>query len=311
MTAEMRETAIHFKGAEDNRLAATLFEPNSDARGAPPVLFMHGGGQTRHSWNAVARDLARRGLRAVTVDARGHGDSEWVASRNYTFAHFRDDLLLLACDIRSRFGGEKVPPVLVGASMGGISALLADHAHSGPNELFTGIVLVDITPRMERTGVDRIMGFMSQNMSGGFDSVEDAADVIAAYLPHRPRPKTLDGLRKNLRQRDDGRWYWHWDPAFVDGPASVETGRGEREKLLLDAARGITVPTMLVRGSRSELVSEAAVEEFLDLVPHARFIDVKEAGHMVAGDKNDAFAAAVVDFLNGENLMPASAADIA
>ncbi len=287
---------LSYKGVEGNRLAATHFSPQ-ERRAGPPALLMHGGGQTRYSWDGAAQQLARLGLDSVTVDARGHGESDWVETGNYTFHYFRDDLICLVDQIRAQFGQA---PVLIGASMGGISALLAQE--KAGSDIFSAIVLVDITPRMESSGVDRIMGFMAQNMKEGFASVEDAADVIAAYLPNRPRPKSLDGLSKNLRQRDDKRWYWHWDPAFVESVNSVKIGREERTEVLVEATKKISVPSLLVRGGKSELVTEEAAREFLELVPHAKYVDVSDAGHMVAGDRNDIFAQAVISFLKSDVL---------
>ena len=72
---------------------------------------------------------------------------------------------------------------------------------------------------------------------------------------------------------------------------------GGSESSLTTAARNLRVPTLLVRGRMSELVSEASVREFLELAPHAQFVDVTGAGHMVAGDRNDVFSAAVIGFL--------------
>jgi pimeloyl-ACP methyl ester carboxylesterase len=129
--------------------------------------------------------------------------------------------------------------------------------------------------------------------------------VIAAYNPHRPRPDTLDGLHKVLRRRDDGRWVWRWDPAFITSKLDALHTDPERSaerfeliaELLLDGARRITAPTLLVRGALSDLVSPETVAEFLDTVPHAETVDVSGTGHMVAGDNNDAFTVAVADFL--------------
>lgn len=290
----------NFSGTEDNKLAATLYTPETD-HGHPPCLFMHGGGQTRHSWDGACVAIAQLGLTAITVDARGHGDSEWVNSKDYSFSYFRDDLIKLAGDIKAEFGKA---PILVGASMGGISAMVAQHKAGA--DLFSAIVLVDITPRMEQSGVNKIMGFMAQDMEQGFATIEDAANTISAYLPNRKRPKSLDGLKKNLRLRDNGRWYWHWDPAFVEGARPVGTDRDERLERLQEACRTIKVPALLVRGRQSELVSEEAAQEFLDLVPHAKYVDVNEAGHMVAGDKNDIFADAVISFLQEDVLASAA-----
>ncbi|MDD9910598.1 MAG: alpha/beta hydrolase [Ahrensia sp.] len=297
-----------FRGSADNRLIADDFCPdNKSAMNRPAALFMHGGGQTRHSWRGAAQQFTALGMRALSLDARGHGDSDWVEDKNYSAFAFRDDLRVVADELTQQHAGQA--PILIGASMGGISAMLAQVDGNGRTgkPWFTAIILVDITPRMTSTGVDKILGFMTRNVEKGFASVEEAADVIAAYLPNRPRPRNNEGLRKNLRQRDDGRWYWHWDPAFVNGKRAIETSAEERQRRLLDATARIDVPTLLVRGSKSELVSQEAVEEFQTLVPHAKFVDVTDAGHMVAGDKNDVFASAVMQFLT-ENVLRAVSA---
>ena len=145
----------------------------------------------------------------------------------------------------------------------------------------------------------RIGEFMAEHMDDGFASLDEVADAIQRYNPHRPRPTDLDGLEKNLRQRDDGRWYWHWDPAFIGGPAR----RHRRDPLVARRPAAprrprharLTVPTLLVRGRVSDLLSEEGAQELLELVPHARLVDVAGAGHMVAGDRNDLFNDAVVD----------------
>src|SRR5262249_19237717 len=115
---------------------------------------------------------------------------------------------------------------------------------------------------------------------------------IASYIPHRPRPTDLRGLAKNLRLGSDGRYRWHWDPSFAN-PNRV---RRDPERFLR-AARGLKVPTMLVRGKMSDVVSDDTTTEFLACVPHAKYVDVAGAGHMVAGDRNDVFSKAVTGFL--------------
>ncbi|MEP0940977.1 MAG: alpha/beta hydrolase [Rhizobiaceae bacterium] len=302
--ADLSRQDVMLTGHEGNQLGASIFG-NTDrpANDHPLIVMMHGGGQTRHSWNGAARQLAARGNIAITVDARGHGESEWPPSKNYTFESYRDDLIAISRDVPGLYGNSNKPPVLVGASMGGISAMMAQAAiEQGAAPLFSAIVLVDITPRMQSSGVDRIMGFMAKDMRRGFGEINEAADAIAAYLPNRTRPTSLDGLSKNLRQREDGRWYWHWDPAFVDGPHNIMTGSENRIDVLLAAARKISVPALLVRGGKSELVAQEDADEFLALVPHAKYVDVTDAGHMVAGDRNDIFAAAVIEFLEAEGL---------
>ncbi|MEO4041020.1 alpha/beta fold hydrolase [Hoeflea sp. CAU 1731] len=256
------------------------------------MVFLHGGGQTRHAWLATARSVARAGWTAISVDLRGHGDSDWIDGGHYNFDDFSRDAIRLFRTIKEDYG-EK--PVAVGASLGGISSLIAQQL-SG-QDLLAGLVLVDVTPRMRRDGVEKILGFMGERAHEGFASLEEAADTISAYLPNRNRPKSLSGLSKNLRRGEDGRYRWHWDPAIVSGPHPIDAGQFTSEKHRLEAARALTIPTLLVRGRQSELVQEEHTEEFLEIAPHARLADVSGAGHMVAGDRNDLFQAAILDFL--------------
>jgi pimeloyl-ACP methyl ester carboxylesterase len=283
-------TAI-FTGAAGNRLTADVFGDDG-----PPVLLLHGGGQTRHSWRATAQQLVQSGSVAYALDQRGHGDSDWIADASYAFLDFAADAAMVADALAARAGQR---PVGIGASLGGIAALLAEGsaAQAGRDPVFSALVLVDITPRVDADGVSKIQGFMRAHAAEGFGSVGEAADAVAAYLPHRPRPRSHEGLKKNLRLDPDGRWRWHWDPRFLDGPRAVGASREETEAALVDAARRIVVPALLVRGTSSELVSEAHVREFLELVPHAEYMDVAGARHMVAGDRNDRFSAAILQFL--------------
>jgi len=278
---------VTFIGVDDNRLVGEM-----RGEGGRPVLLLHGGGQTRHSWEETAIRLARAGYRAITIDQRGHGDSDWVASGAYIFTDYAADVVAVARDIERRFGAR---PVAIGASLGGISSLLAEGDASGG--LLEALVLVDITPKVDAGGVARILAFMGDKVEEGFASIEEAADAIASYLPHRKRPQSLDGLQKNLRLDPDGRYRWHWDPAFLVGRQNVNSHVGHVEERLHGAAKSLTIPVLLVRGARSELVSEDHARAFLDLVPHARMVDVSGAGHMVAGDRNDIFGEAIIGFL--------------
>ncbi len=255
----------------------------------PPVLLWHGGGQTRHAWGTAARRLAESGRSATSIDLRGHGESDWSPDGMYGIEAF-------AADVTAVAAGCRTPPVLVGASLGGLASLLAVAQSSG--NMAAALVLVDVTPRVEPAGAARIRRFMESGQ-GGFASLEDAADAIAAYLPSRPRPKNLSGLRKNLRQRPDGRWYWHWDPRFISGRDGIDGQRGPADHdRMAAAAQKITMPTLLVRGMMSEIVSDASVREFRRLMPHAEVVEVSGAGHMVAGDRNDRFNDAVIGFID-------------
>lgn len=254
-------------------------------------MLLHGGGQTRHSWSGTWQTLCDNGWRAYSLDLRGHGDSAWDPEGDYTHDGFAADTYEVVRQIES-------PPILVGASLGGIASMLATAESEVQTDTARGVVMVDVANRIEVGGRDRIGDFMMGHLDG-FADLEAAADAIAEYNPHRPRPKDLTGLAKNLRLRD-GRWYWHWDPAFVNGKfgSKDETrtsviGDGRLDR----AADNLRVPTLLVRGRSSDLLSQEGVDDFLARVPHAEFADVAGAGHMVAGDRNEVFNKAILDFL--------------
>ncbi|MCB0997830.1 MAG: alpha/beta hydrolase [Acidimicrobiales bacterium] len=253
----------------------------------PAVLLLHGGGQTRHSWGGTAATLARTGFYAVSADLRGHGDSDWDPEGHYGLDAFRVDTEAW-CALLGR-------PVVVGASMGGMAGLWTEgtRARDGLEPAGRALVMVDIAHRTEPDGVARIISFMTGRPEG-FATLDEAADAIAEYLPHRPRPTNLDGLARNLRLGDDGRYHWHWDPAFMDPDRPRTSNAGDT---FADLARLLRIPVLVVRGRMSDVLSEEAAQEFLTLVPHARYVDVGDAHHMVAGDKNDSFTTAVVEFL--------------
>ncbi|OCC22494.1 hypothetical protein MB02_16690 [Croceicoccus estronivorus] len=251
-----------------------------------PVVLLHGGGQTRFSWGKTTRRLAATGYRVCSVDLRGHGESGWAPDGDYRFERFIEDL----AGVLSTFDR---PAFVVGASMGGMAGLLTvgeGHAEAA------GLVLVDIVPRMERDGAMQVGQFMLGNPEG-FANVEEAAEAVAAFRPNRPRPRDPKGLLKNLRLADDGRYYWHWDPAFMAQDASA----GDLDAVTLRlqaAAQQLTVPAALIRGGLSNIVSAQGAEEFQELVPHAEVVTIESADHMVAGDRNDHFSNAVIAFLD-------------
>ena len=248
------------------------------------VVLLHGGGQTRHSWRRTAERITAGGWAAVTYDARGHGDSDWDAAQNYTLDAFVADLLAVAST-------QPQPLVFVGASLGGITSLVAAAENPG---LARGLVLVDVVVELDRGGAARMMDFLTAHHDG-FASLEEVADAIAAYNPHRPRPRNLDGLHKNVRLRSDGRWYWHWDPAFIK--IGDEPQRQVDPHRLRVAAGTVQIPTLLVRGAESDVVTDAGLADMKRLIPTAETIVVPHAGHMVAGDDNGLFVVGLERFL--------------
>ena len=274
-----------FKVSEEREIIASEWGDNLN----PLVIMLHGGGQTRHSWKGVAAKIADLGFHVIAHDLRGHGESFWDSDGDYTFDAHRDDLIKIIQKL-----GKKAN--LVGASLGGmISLSLAGHEEESKH--CSGLIMVDIGMRPNDEGSDRIVEFMRSGAKG-FASVEEAADAVSGYLPHRERPKDISGLKKNLRLKEDGRYYWHWDPLFLTDRTGMGEVREERFKQLENSARRIAVPTLLVQGALSDILTNKEKEEFLNAVPHARFAEIQQATHMVVGDKNDIFAEAIVDFLS-------------
>lgn len=271
-----------FEGADGVRLVADVHGDPA----LPAVVFLHGGGQTRHAWGDAAERFAGEGFHTVTLDLRGHGDSGWSLEGNYGILRFVADLRAVLAQLPR----QRHLPALVGASLGGITSLLA--VGNAEHPIASRLVLVDIVPRINPEGARRIQGFMSANPEG-FASVEEAADAVTAYMPHRPRPKDVSGLRKNLRLRDD-RYFWHWDPRFI---LDQNIDPLKSQAMMEAATANVRIPTLLLKGSLSEIVNDEGREAFLRSLPRGEVVEVAGAGHMIAGDKNSAFDAAVLEFL--------------
>jgi pimeloyl-ACP methyl ester carboxylesterase len=291
MTADVenskpREPQLVEMLAPSMRLVGERWDGGDPSR--PIVLLLHGGGQTRHSWRHTAARLAENGWTSLAMDLRGHGESAWHPDGDYSLTAYIDDLVVVVNTLGHG-------PVIVGASLGGMAAMTAigEKAVSA-----AGLVLVDVVARTEPAGVERVRSFM-RAYPDGFATLQDVADAVGRYTPARTPPSSLDGLRKNVRQAADGRWYWHWDPAVVWDDAERE--RNADPARIRAAAELIALPTLIVRGTRSDVVSDAGLADMRELIPQAEVSDVT-AGHMVAGDDNDVFALSLERFL--DSLLP-------
>lgn len=262
----------------------TLIADQEGPESAPAVVLLHGGGQTRHSWSGASAALVQQGYHVINFDARGHGESDWSEAGNYSLDDRVGDLQTITQDLTQPFA-------LVGASLGGATAIHAVAAGMLPS----AVVLVDIVPRPEAVGIDRIVAFMRET-SDGFATLDDAVAAVAAYNPHRRQSGDPEGLRRNLRTRDDGRLYWHYDPRIlVDEP---ERHHRVVQRSSVALAERPEMPVLLVRGLSSDVVSDEGIEAFRAMLPTLEVADVSGAGHMVSGDRNDVFNASVISFLN-------------
>lgn len=274
----------YFQTAAGHRLA---YSSAGNAQ-HPTVIFLHGGGQTRHAWDRSLLPIAQAGWHAMAVDMRGHGESDWPG--HYRVSHFAEDVIELALA-----HSQPQKPVIIGASLGGMSALLANATPIG--EVSRALVLVDVAPRLKAEGIDRILGFMAA-YPNGFANLEEAAAAVTGYQPQRQQKTDHSGLKKNLRQKEDGRWYWHWDPTmlatFLERRHALDP---EDEAKFHRAAAALKQSVLLVRGKQSDVIDDDIIAEFRQHVPHAEVADVSGAGHMVAGDRNDIFLEAITQFL--------------
>ena len=283
-TVHSTSQTVTFRGVDDLNLIGDEWNRGAaSAEAHPTILMLHGGGQNRHSWKNTGQILADGGFHVIALDSRGHGDSDRSPTATYTVEALCGDILQVLYQIGR-------PVAVVGASMGGLTGILAAH-EAGP-ELVTKLVLVDVVPRFDKDGSARIRDFMFSGIDG-FDSLEEAAEAVSAYLPYRTKPRSPEGLKKNLRMRD-GRWYWHWDPAFLTKP---DDDPFLRMDMLEQAAINLQIPILLIRGKLSDVVTPEGVEDFLAKVPGAEFVELADAGHTAAGDDNDAFSDVVVRFV--------------
>ena len=277
----MRSTVHRLQRQAQQFICYEHWNPNAAER----VVFLHGGGQTRWAWGDTAAEIAELGYCVLSMDQRGHGESSWMGKGAYSLDHFAGDLEALVLQ-------DQRPVHFVGASLGGYVALiLCAERHQ---KCFRSLTLVDISVTIQPRGVDRILSFMKAKPEG-FESIEAVGEAVSEYLSHRNRPPSIDGLKRNLRQRN-GRWYWHWDPNWLE--PWVEVGIANVQDRFEAAATQLQIPTHLIRGLDSDVVSDSDVEYFKALVPHARVSVIASARHMVAGDSNRVFGATVASFLS-------------
>jgi esterase len=246
--------------------------------GGPPLLLLHGGAQTAHSWDEVAPDLARD-HHVLCLDQRGHGDTAWAPEGRYERADF-------VADVRAFLDDRGWPAAtVVGLSMGGVNAIAFTAAEP---ERVRGLVVVDVAPTVARAGATAIR---EQLTVRGFATFEEAVERALAFNPRRTRANIEDRLRHALRQDASGRWTYKYDPAIGGGGVAADLER------LWDDVRRLRCPTLLVRGAESPILAAETAVRFARELPSAAVAEVPGAGHSVMGDNPVGFLAAVRPFL--------------
>ena len=249
------------------------------AAGKRPMLLLHGAAQTAHSWDEVAPDLAND-HHVVALDQRGHGDSDWSPDHRYR----RDDMVADVVALLDHLGWETA--TFLALSMGGLNALTLAVTHP---ERIDGLVVVDVAPKVESRGTEAIRKQLSVFE---FDSLEEAVARAHAFNPRRTLENIRERMRHGLRQRDDGKWVYKFDP----GIATFEASGGDLESLW-ERLPAIRCPVLLVRGGESDVLARETAERFHAVVSGSESAEVPGAGHSVMGDNPSGFLAAVRPFL--------------
>ena len=252
-------------------------------KGRHPILFLHGGGLNAHTWDLVCLMLRDR-YHCIALDQRGHGDSEWEPTADYRFDAQVADLEGFIQKLKLE------RPLLVGHSMGGFASMGYAIRHAAT---MAGLVLIDIAPEISTGGSLRIRDFITQDRE--LDSVEDFVERALKFNPMRNRQLLRRSLLHNLRQLPSGKWTWKHDPKRM--PKNFETERGERKTMIMDNASAIVCPTLVMRGARSDVLSDDNARDFAASVPKGRWLRIENAGHTIQGDNPRALLDALDPFL--------------
>ncbi len=236
-----------------------------------PILFLHGGGLTAHTFDLVCLSL-RDKYHCIALDQRGHGDSEWSPVMDYGLSTHAADIATFAASLGLR------RLTAVGMSMGGLNALkfAADHGAD-----LMALVLIDIGPDIQEAGSKRIRGFMAE--SSDLDSIDDYIKRAIALNPRRDPKRLRRSLLHNLRATPTGKWAWKWDPRPRQRDPELRHRSLERATLWADVSR-VSCPTLVVRGEESDVFSAEDARQLVERLQRGTLATVPAAGHSVQGD---------------------------
>jgi pimeloyl-ACP methyl ester carboxylesterase len=252
---------------------------------APPIVLLHGGHQSAHSWDLVSLHLAQR-YRVLALDQRGHGDTEWARDVAYS----NHDMALDAAAFIAALGLERV--ILVGHSMGGRNAMLLARQDAAR---LRALVLVDVGPEVSDRGRAVIAGFVRDNEE--FDDLEHFIRNVQKYDPYRSREHIERTVKYNMLQRADGKFVSKCDA--TSRRLGLVRGSGALDTITLDDVRAFRLPVLVVRGANSGILPADAAERLRDALPNGTLVTVPDCGHNVHGQNTSGFITAVTGFLAG------------
>ncbi|MCK9518111.1 MAG: alpha/beta hydrolase [Dehalococcoidia bacterium] len=252
--------------------------------GAPAIVMLHGFGVSGHMFDEFAERLQSR-FRLIALDQRGHGDSDWAEDGDYSREAFVEDLEA----VREALGLKTF--LLVGHSMGGLNAVAYTAKYP---ERVRALVLVDVGPEAAKEGVDNIVRF-----TRGPDELEfeEFVQMAHQFNPRRSIENIRDRMRHRLRQMESGKWTWKFDRRFRQEKSGLRIGSELSNDEVWQLYRSVRVPTLLVRGAESDVLTQEVAERVAREMHQARLVVVRGAGHSVPGDNPDDFSAAVESFL--------------
>jgi pimeloyl-ACP methyl ester carboxylesterase len=256
-------------------------------RGATPVLCVPGLTRNARDFDFIAARIAAR-RRVLVADLRGRGRSAYdPETKNYSVPVETGDMLQLL----AQAGVAKV--ALLGTSRGGVIAMMLATARPG---LLAGAILNDIGAQVEPEGLERIYDVMRTppSYSSWAESVDGLKRFNGPRFPNVSDARWLE-FADALYRESNGRIVGDYDPKF---PQAILDGRGTNPRNAAGAANlwkwfaALTpVPTLVLRGANSDLLSEATVEAMRTAKPDLAAISVKDRGHVPFLDEAEAVSA--------------------
>jgi esterase len=252
-------------------------------KGQRPILFLHGGALTAHTWDLCCLAL-RDEFHCMALDQRGHGDTDWAPDADYSIGAQREDVRGFA----EAIGLDQF--ALVGMSLGAINGLA--YAIAYPKTL-SALVLIDAGPNVRRPGSSRIRDFV--NGGAEPESLEAIIDRALAFNPRRDPLVLRRSLMHNLRRQEDGNWVWKYDRRRFQSMGGER--HGEERRGLADGLARVGCPTLVVRGAESDVFHDEDAERLAAGLPDGRWVKIPKAGHTVQGDNPKDLVAALQAFL--------------
>ena len=251
--------------------------------GAQNVLLLHGLRGHAHSWDDVSLALCSE-YRILALDQRGRGESDWAPGGDYSGAAFVEDILGFSKSLN--LDGF----ILVGHSMGGRNSLAFAGRHS---EKLGKLCIVDIGPTVDPRGGQRI----TQELIDVPETFDDFESVVA-YMSEGNRFASDAVLRRRLqyatRELVGGKIGWRYDLAIREQRRNSTAAPSEDLWPLLP---NILCPTLVIRGSETDLLPREVADRMVETIPTARVSEVNRAGHMVFEDNPDEFVPILKDWL--------------